>query len=430
MTRDNEEASTAEEICELFRQQFSSVFTNEVLDDSHVQAAAMNVPHRAAIAQHPFIFPVTVRRACSRLKYSTSSGPDSIPAVVLKQCSDSLADPLSLLFNLSLQTGVFPQSWKRSFIFPVHKKGSKRDIRNYRGIAALCAVSKLFELVVLDHIKFNCNDYIAPEQHGFMPRRSTSSNLVTYTSFISQAMQKHQQIDAIYTDLSAAFDKINHRIAIAKLERLGFCGSLLKWLRSYLSGRVMSVKIGDVFSAIFAVFSGVPQGSHLGPLLYLLYMNDVHLSLSCRKLSYADDIKLFSVINDISDAASLQNQLDIFASWCTTNRMVLNASKCSVMTFTRKRSTISFNYNVSNSSLSRSSSIKDLGVVMDCKLSFNEHISYVVSKASKVLGFVFPAAKYFRHTERRALTMPTKSLLGVLKINADFLHSEKICREC
>lgn len=143
-------------------------------------------------------------------------------------------------------------------MFPVHKKGPKRDVRNYRGIAALCAVSKLFEVIVLDFIKFNCCDYIAQEQHGFMAKRSTSSNLVTYSSFILRTMQKRKQIDAIYTDLSAAFDKLNHRIAVAKLERLGFSGSLLEWLRSYLTGREMSVKVGDVISAIFAVF----QASH------------------------------------------------------------------------------------------------------------------------------------------------------------------------
>lgn len=393
MELDSREASSPIAICELFRSQFSSVFTNEDLDDITVQQAASNVPDRDTIAQHPLVDPDTVSRTCSALKYSTSSGPDGIPAAVLKSCSDSLALPLSKLFNISLKSGVFPLSWKKSYIFPVHKKGPKRNVRNYRGIAALRVVSKL---IVPDHIKLNCNNYIAQEQHGFMPKRSTCSNLVAYTSFISQSMQKRQQVDAIYTDLSAAFDKINHRIAFAKLERLGFCGSFLKWLCSYLSDREMCVKIGDVLSAVFAVFSGVPQGSHLGPIIYLLYMNDVHLLLKCHKLSYADDIKLFAVINSSNDALLLQDQLNIFAHWCDDNRMVLNASKCSVITFTRKRSTISFDYNLSNTSLSRSSSIKDLGVVLDCQLSFIEHISYTVSKASKVLGFVFRVAKHFR----------------------------------
>ncbi|XP_038116978.1 uncharacterized protein LOC119769148 [Culex quinquefasciatus] len=159
----------------------------------------------------------------------------------LKKCCDALGEPLAQLFNTSLATGVFPCCWKKSFVFPVHKKGPKRDVRNYRRIAALCAVSKLFEVIVLDFIKFNCCDYVALEQHGFMAKRSTNSNLVSYSSFILRTMQQRKQIDAIYTDLSAASDKLNHRIAVAKLERLGFGGPMLDWLRSYHTGREMSV---------------------------------------------------------------------------------------------------------------------------------------------------------------------------------------------
>ncbi|XP_052561944.1 uncharacterized protein LOC120429973 [Culex pipiens pallens] len=210
MVLDGDEATTTESICDLFRRQFCSVFNNETVADSQVARAASNVPLRPPIGPHPVISPESVRRACTRLKSSNSCGPDGIPAVVLKKCCDALAEPLAQLFNTSLSTGVFPCFWKKSFLFPVHKKGPKRDVRNYRGIAALCAVSKLFEVIVLDFIKFNCCDYIAQDQHGFMAKRSTSSNLVTYSSFILRTMQKRKQIDAIYTDLSAAFDKLNH----------------------------------------------------------------------------------------------------------------------------------------------------------------------------------------------------------------------------
>ena len=396
MVRDDVEASTTEDICELFRIQFGSVFTHEVLPDSTVLKAANNVPLRTPIGPHPYVDIDTVRSACSKLKNSICCGPDGIPALVLKKCCDSLAGPLSKLFNISLRSGIFPSCWKKSYVFPVHKKGSKRDVRNYRGISALCAVSKLFEVIVLEFIKFNCCNLIANEQHGFMPKRSTTSNLVAYTSFILRAMQQRKQVDALYTDLSAAFDKINHQIAIAKLQRIGFSGSLLSWLGSYLSQREMRVKVGDVISIAISVFSGVPQGSHLGPFIYLLYMNDVHDLLKCPKLSYADDIKLFAVIEKTSDALFLQNQLNTFASWCNDNRMVLNASKCSAITFTRKKSTIGYNYTLSNSTLSRASCVKDLGVMLDSKMTFSDHISYICTKASRTLGFIFRTGKHFR----------------------------------
>lgn len=395
MTQGDIETSSPIEICNLFRDQFSSVFMNEQLTESQVQEAASSVPIRAPIGAHPTVDAEDIRRACSKMKNSICSGPDGVPAFVLKKCVESLACPLAHIFNLSLRSGIFPTCWKQSFIFPVHKKGCKRNIRNYRGIAALCAVSKLFEVVVLDFLRFNTNSYIAPEQHGFVPKRSTSSNLVTYTSSIIRAMQQGHQVDAVYTDLSAAFDKINHRIAIAKLSRLGFNGPFLQWLLSYLTGRVMCVKLGDIRSAPFIVFSGVPQGSHLGPLIYLLYMNDVHLMLRCDKLSYADDIKLFTIVHDDTDFVALQNQLDVFAYWCSVNRMLLNASKCSVITFSRKRSPVLFNYSLNNTTLTRTSTVNDLGVLLDTKLTFTDHLSYITSKASRSLGFIFRIAKCF-----------------------------------
>lgn len=280
-------------------------------------------------------------------------------------------------------------------MFPVYKKGKKNDVSNYRGISALCATSKLFELIVLDFIKHNCNDYVSSTQHGFMEKRSTTTNLLAYTSCILESMETHKQVDAIYTDFSAAFDKINHQIMIAKLKRLGISGCLLDWFHSYLVDRFMTVKISDTTSTAFCVTSGVPQGSHIGPFLFLLYLNDVNTLLDCFKLSYADDFKLFHIITCRQDSESLQIELNNFTSWCSVNRMCLNPSKCSVISFGRKRSLMRFDYSIAGKIINRVSSIKDLGVVLDEKLTFKDHIGYITSKASKCLGFIFRAAKHF-----------------------------------
>lgn len=216
MFKGNIERSTTDGICDLFLNQFSSVFTTEILDESQVFLAAENVPVHSPVGDHPFIEAEAINKICSSLKASTSCGPDGIPAMVLKKCSANLSMPLSCLFNLSLQVGKFPDGWKKSYVFPVFKKGNKRDVSNYRGIAALCAVSKLFEKVVYDFLLHNCHNFISEHQHGFMPKRSTNTNLLTYTTFIAQALQEGKQVDSIYTDFSAAFDKINHQITIAK----------------------------------------------------------------------------------------------------------------------------------------------------------------------------------------------------------------------
>lgn len=190
------------------------------------------------------------------------------------------------------------------------------------------------------------------------------------------------QTDAIYTDLSAAFDKLDHNIAIAKLDRFGICGNFLRWFRSYLTDRQLKVVIGDCSSDSFHATSGIPQGSHLGPVIFLLYFNDVHYVLKAPRLSYADDLKLFLRIRSTADCLYLQQQLDLFASWCSLNGMVVNPTKCSIITFSRKKRSIAFPYSLLGTSLERVDHIKDLGVFLDSQLSFKQHISYTVSKAS------------------------------------------------
>lgn len=209
-------------------------------------------------------------------------------------------------------------------------------------------------------------------------------------------MEKGHQVDAIYTDLSAAFDKMNHDDALVKFRKLGIGNSLLSWLHSYLTGRTMSVKIGNHASSPFAVTSGVPQGSHLGPFLFLLYMNDVNYVLDCFKLSYADDLKLYHIIKGQHDADFLQQQLATFANWCHVNRMVLNGSKCSIISFGRKKSLIHYDYCLNHTHLKRESTVKDLGVLMDSQLTFKDHVAYMVSKASSQLGFIFRFTKNFK----------------------------------
>ncbi|XP_055615435.1 uncharacterized protein LOC129761723 [Toxorhynchites rutilus septentrionalis] len=395
MTYEQEEASTIPSISDLFRRQFSRVFVDNSISDILIQRAVENTPVLPEIGPHPIIDAMTVLNVCSKLKASSNCGPDGIPSIILKRCSASLSLPLSTLFNNSIQSGIFPKAWKQSFVFPVYKKGCKRNVKNYRGIACLCAMSKLFEAILLDFMHHACKNYIAEEQHGFVPKRSTSTNLLLYTSFISKTLESRSQVDAIYTDFSAAFDKINHQITIAKLHRIGFNGPLLHWLESYLTGRTMSVKIGDFISSPFDVTSGVPQGSHLGPLIFVLYLNDVNSVLKCMKLSYADDFKLFVRVNNRDDATFLQRQLEIFASWSEANCMSLNSSKCSVISFSRKHTTIQYDYELFGSILNRVTCIKDLGIILNSKITFSEHIAYAVSKASKALGFIFRTTKHF-----------------------------------
>lgn len=390
------DADSTTSIADMFRSQFSNVFTNEQLGPDDVVTATQNVPHFPAVGLQFAITNDAVVSAGKEMKSSTGCGPDGIPSLVIKRCINSLAAPLTTVFNLSLESGVFPYCWKQSYVIPVFKKGCKRTVSNYRGIASLSATSKLLELIVLKNLVQCYSHYISQDQHGFIPKRSTTSNLTCFTSYLIRQIECGHQVDAIYTDLSAAFDKMNHQIALAKFDKLGMNDRVLCWLRSYLTGRSMSVKIGDYVSPAFQVWSGVPQGSHLGPFLFLLYMNDVNFILKCMKLSYADDLKLYFTIKQPRDAIFLQHQLESFAEWCRVNRMSLNVSKCSVISFGRKHSLVHFDYALGDEQLKRESTVKDLGVLIDSKLSFKDHIAYIIAKASSQLGFLFRFAKKFK----------------------------------
>lgn len=270
---------------------------------------------------------ISISKAALQLKSSSNPGPDGIPSVFIKKHIAVLLTPLQHVFGLSLSNGTFPSIWKTAFMFPVYKKGDRKDINNYRGISSLCAISKLFELVVMEPLLSHCKQFLCQDQHGFVSGRSTSTNLLCLTSYITQNFADRIQTDVIYTDLSAAFDKINHAITIAKLERLGISGSILRWFNSYLVERKLIVTIDGFQSHEFLASSGIPQGSHLGSLILLLYFNDVNNVLKGPRLSFADDLKLYLRIRSMSDATTLQQELDAFTDWCTLNRMVVNPDK-------------------------------------------------------------------------------------------------------
>ncbi|XP_055381340.1 uncharacterized protein LOC129611940 [Condylostylus longicornis] len=323
-------------------------------------------------------------------------GPDNIPEIVLKQCSRVLSKPISTLFNRSISEGTFPSCWKTSFIRPVHKKGEKKNIENYRPIAKLSSIPKVFELMVYDVIYNYCSELVVPNQHGFLKMKSTVTNLVECSSKFLNTMEAGSQTDVIYTDLSKAFDLLPHNVVLFKLEKYGFPPFFIKWIGSYLCSRKYGVIFRSCISNYFVANSGVPQGSHLGPLLFIISINDVTRVLKHSDLSiYADDMKIYRRIDSATDTLLVQRDLDSFANWCNFNNLSLNVSKCSVVSYTRRSVTITSNYVLNKANLNRVSSIKDLGVVFDEKLTFRQHYNAVISKANSVLGFVKRYTKEF-----------------------------------
>jgi hypothetical protein len=218
---------------------------------------------------------------------------------------------------------------------------------------------------------------------------------------LSDALKTGNSVDVIYTDFIKAFDKVNYQILFTKLEQIGLCGSLLKWLISFTQDRFHIVSYKGYSSTPMRITSGVPQRSHLAPILFNIFINDIQFQ-NCSKLMLADDIKLFRIVNSQLDADLLQSKLNTPYDWCTKNYLSLNINKCQIMTFTRSRSTTSYNYFINGLTLLRSTGpIKDLDVLFDPKLKFDCHIHMIINKSHQLLGFISRSCTDF--TDKLAL---------------------------
>lgn len=289
----------------------------------------------------------------------------------------------------SLSTGEFPNIWKCSYVTAIWKSGDKDDVENYRPISGIDCLAKTLESIVVDFLMPTFKNIISEHQHGFIPKRSTQTNLCLYTNYLATALDSGTQVDSVYFDFSKAFDRVNHQVLIAKLTSYGISGSLLRWFASYLAERYQIVRFNGLLSDTITVTSGVPQGSHLGPILFLIFINDLSvLFKNARFLFYADDLKIYKEIINDRDCADLQHEINKITDWCTLNNMKINLSKCKVISFTRKKKPILFNYSLSNERIPRVTLINDLGVIFDTELRFREHINNIISKSFRMAGFI------------------------------------------
>ena len=326
--------------------------------------------------------------ALSGLSCNHSIGPDNISSTFLKSCVCSLSLPIYKIFNRSLSEGLFPSLWKESFIKPIHKSGKRDIVDNYRGVCLQSILSKLLDKLVAAKVSSVSLPLITERQHGFFKGRSTTSNLLEYSTFISDALEKGCQVDAIYTDFAKAFDRVSHIHLINKLELWGFPKTVISWFNSFLTERIQRVKLAHTTSKAISVHSGVPQGSHCGPLLFLIFINDIVNNLSNSCLLFADDVKLFRIITSVDDCLKLQKDLNNILTWCEQNSLFLNTEKCHAISFTKKRNTITYNYSINSTKVSRVNVISDLGVIFTSHFSFKVHIFSICNKARRMWGFI------------------------------------------
>lgn len=341
-----------------------------------------------------------IKNKLEKLNIKKGAGSDKIPNILLKSCCNELKIPLTIIFQHSIKTGLFPQQWKQAIITPIFKDGDKDNIKNYRPVSTINAIPKVFENIIADQITETFKQVIPQNQHGFMKGRSTTTNLLIYKEYILNSMEEGHQVDAIYTDFQKAFDRVQHTVLVKKLEAIGCHGKLLKWFYSYITNRTQSVKIQNKLSKSIKCLSGVAQGSNLSPILFLIFIADLpEIFQNSECLMFADDLKLYKSITKPDDQQALQEDLDKLLEWCNTNKLFLNPTKCKKITFYRTRQIIERNYNLNGVILKNVSEISDLGVIFESDMSFKSHTEHTIRKARRMLGFMIRQTMDFKNPE-------------------------------
>ena len=331
-----------------------------------------------------------ILKLLSNLQPHKAAGPDEIRPIVLRELRTEIAPIIQLIFEKSLATGKLPSDWTRANVSPIFKKGEKSDPSNYRPISLTCILCKVMEHIIASNLTAHLNRHniLHDLQHGFRQKRSCETQLLQLVEDLGKQLIKGNQIDLVLLDFSKAFDKVNHLKLLFKLSQHGVKGNTLNWIRSFLLGRTQAVVLEGERSAEAPVTSGVPQGSVLGPLLFLLYINDLPQNIQSQVRLFADDTAVYLTVTSSEDANTLQADLDTLQEWERTWDMEFNPSKCQVLHITCSRQPLQSQYTLHGQFLESVDSAKYLGVNITQDLNWNHHINEITGKANRTLGFV------------------------------------------
>ena len=350
------------------------------------------------------------------LDASKSPGPDGILPIFLKSCAHELAPALCCFFNDCISKGDIPSAWKRANVVPIYKGSGKprNDISSYRPVSLTSILCKVLERLICKRLLcyIDEHDILSDDQFGFRHGRSCEQMLAKFHHFLSGNLDNSKDcnlVDGIFLDFSSAFDRVDHRILLQKLHNYGLRGGVLKFIQSFLSERKQRVVVGGSYSNWVPVTSGVPQGSVLGPILFLLFVNDINEGLSSPLFRFADDHTAVRCIRSHRDRVVLQKDLDRIHDWTVVNNLPLNASKCAVVHFSRSKAFGPVTtYFLGGVPIKVVDNFKLLGIVFSSSLSFSSHVDVVCRKVSRLTGFVI---RISRHMHFRALLYLFKALI-------------------
>ena len=331
-----------------------------------------------------------VIKAINELGINSAPGPDKIPAKLIKECKDQLAPALVILWRRSLDSGLIPEDLLTQTIIPIFKKENKSLASNYRPISLTSHFIKIFERVLRDKLvhHLESNNLIIPQQHGFRRYRSTLTQLIHHFDIILQILESSKNVDIIYLDLSKAFDKVNHQILLNKLEQMKITGKVLNWITTFLTNRSQIVVVNGHKSSPTKVASGVPQGTVLGPALFILYMNNVTEYIRDILIQlFADDSKITSAITNATDRNKLLAALQCLIEWTTHNSMKFNQDKFQLLQLGSDDS-LKQPYQCNDINIEKSETVRDLGVLVSEDFSFKPHITEICNNTANFASWL------------------------------------------
>ena len=331
----------------------------------------------------------TVSKKIDALNPDKACGPDNIRARTLCELASELAIPITIIFNKCLAECAVPYDWKLSNVTAIFKKADKTDAGNYRPISLTCLLCRILESIIRDEILSHLRTYelIEKSQHGFLPHKSCVTNLLEFLEVITRLIDEGNNVDVVFLDFSKAFDKVPHVRLMSKVRAHGIVGNVAGWIEEWLRGRKQRVVLNGKASSWADVLSGVPQGSVLGPILFLIYINDIDQAINCVSTlmkKFADDTKIASVTNTLEQCQLLQEQIDALQKWAEIWQMSFNLDKCVVMHIGQRNN--NHLYTMNGADLKTTECEKDIGVYMQPSLKPSIQIAEAVKKANRALG--------------------------------------------
>jgi hypothetical protein len=364
---------------------FASVFTSEDLNNIPVPESMLDENDKLSDIT---ITAERVNKAIDDMKLNKAAGPDELTSTYIKGLKGVINEPLIDLFKTTMEEGSIPNDWRCANVTAIFKKGLRTDPGNYRPVSLTSNICKVMERMIKEDIVnfLERKQIIRNSQHGFRNKKSCLTNLLEFMEHVSQKLDKGEPVDIIYLDFQKAFDKVPHKRLLAKLKAIGIEGNLLRWIGLWLTGRKQRVVINSVESDWKDVLSGVPQGSILGPLLFIIFINDIDLNIGNKILKFADDTKLFGSASSDDDIESLRYDLNRLFEWSEKWQMKFNVEKCVVMHVGAKN--VKAQYDIGGKSLTKVEEEKDLGVIFNKDFKVASQCIKAANKGNQILGLI------------------------------------------